>query len=275
MSRTCSTVSGIGTAKALSSGDDHVCAVLDDGTVQCWGDVRVANSVPRTVSGLADAVGVVASGAFFSTGGLFSCAVLADGGVRCWGDNRYGKLGNGSLSNSTTPVAVTGISTAVAVAASDDDACALLADGTVACWGQYSGGVLGGLGVTAVAGGPPVTVPGVSDAVALAMSVTHSCALRADGTLVCWGGAAQARGVTAPANTTTAAPVPGLVDVVSIAVGDNFTCARLASGAVQCLGNGANGVLGTGGQVFRVDGVVQNPPTYPSSLTPLNVVGLP
>lgn len=266
------TVSGIGTAKALSSGDDHLCAVLDDGTVRCWGDVRVANSVPHTISGLGNAVGVVASGGFFSTGGLFSCAVLADGGVRCWGDNRYGKLGNGSLTNSTTPVAVTGISTAVAVAASDDDACALLTDGTVACWGQYAGGVLGGFGTPAVAGGPPVTVPGVNNAVALAMSTTHSCALLADGTVVCWGGAAQARGVAAPASTTTAAPVPGLSGVASLAVGDSFTCARLTSGAVQCLGNGANGVLGAGGEVFKVDGVVQNPPSYPSSMVPLGVV---
>jgi alpha-tubulin suppressor-like RCC1 family protein len=272
------TVSGIGTAKALSSGADHVCAVLDDGTVRCWGDkgnVAGATQVPQTVNGVSNAARVVASGAYFSTGGLFSCALLADGGVRCWGDNRYGKLGNGSLTNSAVPVTVNGISTAVEIAASDKDVCVLQADGSLACWGEYSGGVLGQLGVTAVAGGPPVTVPGVANAVALAMSITHSCALLADGTVACWGGAARARGVTSPALTSTAALVPGLSGVVSIAVGNDFTCALLASGSVQCLGSGANGVLGTGGEVFRVDGVVQNPPSYPSSITPLNVVGLP
>jgi len=268
-------VSGIGTAIALSSGDDHVCAVLDGGAVTCWGDVQTVQSLPRMVSGLSNVVGVVAAGGHFSTGGLFSCAVLADGGVRCWGDNRYGKLGNGSLVNASIPVAVTGIANAVAVSASSSDACALLADGTVTCWGEYSGGVIGRPGLAAVPGGPPATVPGISNAVALALSDTHSCALLADGRVACWGGAAQARGVTTPAFTNTAALVPGLSGVASLAVGFNFTCIRSSSGSVRCLGTGANGVLGTGGEEFRLDGVVQNPPPYASSITPLNVVGLP
>lgn len=273
------TVSGIGNAKALTGGGDHLCALLADGTVWCWGDERLdgpgkvlGSAVPTQVTGITTAVAVAATGTHFSTSGLYSCAVLANGGVRCWGDARYGKLGNGSLVNSASPVAVAGISTAVAIATGNTSACALLGNGQVQCWGEYSGGVLGGLGVTAVAGGAPVTVPGISNAVAVSLSSTHACALLADATVACWGGSARARGVASPAFTNTAAPLPGLSSVAAVSVGEGYTCALLTGGGVRCLGTGRNGVLGTGGQAVQVNGVVQNPPAYPNASTPQAVV---
>lgn len=273
------TVSGIGNAKALSAGGDHVCAVLNDGTVSCWGSERLdrpgrvlGSAVPTPVAGLSSVASVSVAGTHFSTSGVYACARLADGGVRCWGDARYGKLGNGSLVNSAEAVAVAGVSTAVAVATGDTSACALLSNGQVQCWGEYSGGVLGGLGTTAVAGGPAVTVPGVNTAVAISMSGTHACALLADATVACWGGAPQARGVTSPNVTATAAALPGLSSVAAVSVGNDFTCALLTSGGVRCLGTGSRGVLGTGGQVVVVNGVVQNTPVYAGSRTPQTVV---
>lgn len=273
------TVSGIASAKALTGGGDHLCAALADGTVWCWGDERLdgpgrvlGSAVPRQVAGLADAVAVAATGTHFSTSGLYSCAVLADGGVRCWGDARYGKLGNGSLVNSASPVVVSGIGTAVAIATGDTSACVVLANGQIQCWGEYSGGVLGGLGVTAVAGGVPVTVPGIGHAVSVSISGTHACALLADATVACWGGAPQARGVASPAFTNTAALLPGLSSVAAVSVGEGYTCVLLTSGGVRCLGTGNNGVLGRGGQAVLVDGVVQSPPSYLNASTPQAVV---
>ena len=59
-----------------------------------------------------------------SAGGEHSCAVLLDGTVTCWGANESGQLGNGKTSPSATPVPVSGITTAVEVAAGEHT-CAL------------------------------------------------------------------------------------------------------------------------------------------------------
>jgi alpha-tubulin suppressor-like RCC1 family protein len=99
-------------ATGVSVSDRDACAVTAGGGVQCWGiddsaygilgDGTGASSVtPVQVSGLTSGVTAVSV-----WGDPSACALTASGGVRCWGDNRYGELGNGSLQNSSVPVAV-------------------------------------------------------------------------------------------------------------------------------------------------------------------------
>ena len=79
-----------------------------------------------------------------STNNSSTCATNATGGVDCWGDNTKGKLGNGSTTNSSSPVAVSAITGALDVSAGASHSCALLSSGgAVKCWGDNTAGELG------------------------------------------------------------------------------------------------------------------------------------
>jgi alpha-tubulin suppressor-like RCC1 family protein len=140
------TVPGLTNVVAVSAGSTHTCAILGNGTVRCWGrngSGRLGNGsninspTPVAVSGLTNVVAI-------SAGASHSCAVLANGTGRCWGDNRKGRLGNGSsAAGSLTPVAVSGLTNAVAISAGGEHSCALLANGSARCWGRNGSGRLG------------------------------------------------------------------------------------------------------------------------------------
>ena len=69
-------------------------------------------------------------------GGYHTCAIVAGGAVKCWGNNSFGELGDGtSVSRSTSPVAVIGLTGVLAIAAGQQHTCALLPSGAVDCWG--------------------------------------------------------------------------------------------------------------------------------------------
>ena len=103
-------------------------------------------------------------------GNSHSCALLSDGTVRCWGYNGGGplgqlgggQLGDGTGNGSSTPVVVSGISTATRVDLGDVHSCAVLSDGTVRCWGRNEYGQLGNGSTTDSL--TPVAVSGISTA---------------------------------------------------------------------------------------------------------------
>ena len=79
-----------------------------------------------------------------SAGGYYAtCGVTTAGAAYCWGLNNYGQLGNGSLTNSSTPVAVSGGLTLATVSAEYQSACGVTPAGAAYCWGSNSVGQLG------------------------------------------------------------------------------------------------------------------------------------
>ena len=111
-------VSGISDATAIASGGAFACALLSDGAVKCWGGNRFGslgngttdNSLtPVPVSGITNAIAIEAGG-FRVTSSVkgHACAILSDGSMECWGQNNYGCLGDGTTSNASSPVPVSG-----------------------------------------------------------------------------------------------------------------------------------------------------------------------
>ena len=101
--------------------------------------------------------------------------------MQCWGYNDYGQLGDGSTTDRSTPVPVSGLGSGViALAAGDAHTCALTAAGGVQCWGYNGYGQLGDGSTTNRL--TPVPVSGLgSGVVALAAGDYHTCALTAAG----------------------------------------------------------------------------------------------
>lgn len=172
---------GIAQATAVSGkGSAFDCAVLSDGSVECWGPFqgRPGASVNST-----DVTPVVMPSVTTTARGLdvgynHACAISPDARtVQCWGSNLGGALGNGTDDNVTGPVTVQGLYTlVVGVASGGAASCALLDDGSVRGWGDHSTG--GSL--------TPVAVPGITDAVAVSAGYANACALTQAGRIACF-----------------------------------------------------------------------------------------
>src|SRR5213594_888893 len=166
------TATGVGAVTAVDLGAFYSCALLQDGTVRCWGDNSTGElgdgtttnaSTPGAVAGIGGAATVTA-------GGFHTCVRIPDGTIQCWGRNNAGQLGDPATTafQSPTPVRVAGLS-ATAVTAGGFHTCALPGDGTVRCWGQNDLGQLGN-GTIDPTGGfnpNPVIVNGITTAVAI------------------------------------------------------------------------------------------------------------
>ncbi|HJL15833.1 MAG TPA: hypothetical protein RMH99_09265 [Sandaracinaceae bacterium LLY-WYZ-13_1] len=187
-------------------------------------------------------------GARLAAGGAHTCLVGSAGRVLCWGANERGQLGDGSGRPQSRPVEVAGLREAVEVVAGQAHACARTRGGEVWCWGAGLRGQLGdgGEGEAHQAVTEPVRVRDLHTVVDLAAGALHTCALRQDGRVLCWGDdAAGQLGDGEPASGRSAVPVEvDLEGVRSLAAGEHHTCAVDEQGAVHCWGAGDARQLG-------------------------------
>jgi alpha-tubulin suppressor-like RCC1 family protein len=256
-------------AQTVAIGADHAC-VLRGGKVKCWGlnwrgELGTGvNTGPESCAGFACSTAPVAVTGLsapvesVAAGGDDTCVLLEGGAVACWGTNDSGQLGDGSASGpdqcpdpcSTTPVVVSGLSGATAVATSGDDACAVLSSGAVECWGSNVEGELGnGTIASGDPGGSPVPtrVSGLTQATAVALGGGYACALLLDGTIRCWGSNSSGQlGNGSTTDSTTPVPVSHITSATAVAAGAFHTCALMADGTVECWGGNYDGELGLG-----------------------------
>jgi alpha-tubulin suppressor-like RCC1 family protein len=198
-------------------------------------------------------------------GSVHTVVLRSDGTLAAWGDNYYGQLGDGSTTQRRTPVAVVNLTNVVAVSCGENHTMALRADGTVWAWGSNRGGQLGiGTAGTGTDRSVPTQVleasQPLSGVVAIAAGMSHSLALKIDGTVWAWGyGYFGALGDGTQNGHSRAGIVPGLTGITAIASHASHSLALQtgggASGSVWAWGPNDQGQLGDGSTVNRLSPV--------------------
>lgn len=226
--------------KQIALGTIAACALLEDGTVACYGggivgtlgraDRPMIDPVPTRVPNLENVAKIFG-------GGYSMCAVLIDETVTCWGpdqsENPYGAR-PGNL------FVVEGLANVVELSVATSHTCALVEGGDVYCFGSNYFGELGD-GTTNNAK-KPVKARSVAGVKALATGAEVTCAVLANGSASCWG--MNDMGQLGQGNTDKLVhgdpmPVLGLDGPVkSIAASSEagVVCALLESGTTKCWG---------------------------------------
>lgn len=244
-------------ATAIGAGVNYACAIRSDGTAWCWGQNTAGQLGDNTTVDRTAPVAVVSTEmpklTSITTGFHHTCAIGVDHSVWCWGGNGDGQLGNNTTSDNHTPVKVTGIASASALALGGRHTCAL-DGGAVKCWGNNDLGQLGNgsTGSSSI----PVAAQVAGGVTAIAAGNDETCAVDGAGGVSCWGANDSGQlgdGMAPDAERMTSTPVamalPGEV-ATQVAVGADFACAVAQSGAVYCTGHNDHGQVG--------------PPTLPS-----------
>jgi alpha-tubulin suppressor-like RCC1 family protein len=255
------------TAIRSSEASSTTCAVLENGTVYCWGDATAnqtgsgatcsqSSCTQPTPARVANLEGV----SNVAVGADHACATKKDGTVWCWGGNGTGQLGLGiPLPDSTphaTPARVPDVSDVDTVFASDGFTVAHTTHNSLFVWGNSARGQLA-LG-TKTPQPRPQSLSSPLDIATAGLGGQHQCAATSSGALFCTGNN-ESFALGLPQSQTTSqcgefsglmqcsyafVPLPQEPSVVGIAAGTNHTCVLRQPSQVACAGSNEKGQIG-------------------------------
>ncbi len=266
-------VPGLSGVTAITAGENHTCALMSDSTARCWGknDKTQLGNNTTTNSATPVPAGGLTGIKYLNAGDRHTCAVLNNGTIQCWGDNEYGQLGNGfNQGIAGNPVQVVGIANAVTVSGGQTHTCAVVDTGAAKCWGRNNVAQLG------VGGGlsdklTSTFVTGLSNVSSIAAGWNHTCAVRNDGAVFCWGDDESGqigKGSVTGNKYNSPQRVAGVTGATQVAVGFRYSCALTNFGETICWGDNTGGQIGNGqsGNNAEVGGTDLNSPVPFQSL---------
>jgi alpha-tubulin suppressor-like RCC1 family protein len=242
---------------SVCAGESHSCALTRSGSLHCWGknlhgELGVGDFAPRSTP-------VEVAGTTFSRvacGGASTCGIASDGALFCWGDNFEGKVGQDDAFTSEDVPRPTRVLADVDfrdVSVGQGHVCAVDRAGALYCWGRNNSAQLG-LGMDSPQVRKPTRVGSASDYLVVAAAQHHTCAVRRNNTLECWGSNAVGELGLGMASTTlvpTPTPVMGEQGYRTVRANWFHTCGLRTNGSLWCWGRNTEGQLGVGDNVPR------------------------
>ena len=183
----------------IAAGKDFAFALKKDGSVWGWGTNDSHQLGPERTDNLGEPeyfirspIQVMAPGSGvieLTAGDRFALAVKGDGSVWAWGNNERGQLANGTAGERKWPPvqAIPPGSGVIAIAAGTRFSLALKKDGSVWSWGSNQFGQLGDGTLDIDRPAPQRILPPGSGIVAIAAGVSHTLALKKNGSILAWG----------------------------------------------------------------------------------------
>ena len=244
------------TVVTVGMGLHHTCAILDDGSLMCWGsdhDGKLGNGLEETSSQYTPVLVDIPDNrnAIAVEGGhTNTCVLFDDGGVMCWGRDHVGQNGDGGSASTThspgANVALPENRSAVDLSVGAYHSCAVLDDFSITCWGWNERGQIGDNSTTHAHSPVMVKLPDGAKATDVDAGVWHTCAVLENSSVYCWGwnkhkqvsGSGWEIHIPQYVNETNS--------VVNVVAAETHTCALAENGTISCWGENSNGQLGIG-----------------------------
>ena len=250
-------VLGLSNVTGVDGGNSDSVAVDSSGAMWAWGHNQSGhwgNGTFTDSTTPVQAAPTLSNALDISSTGSHSLFLLGNGTLWSAGANGEGQLGDGTTTQSATPVQVVGLSNVNAIDALGDNLhnLALQSNGTVWAWGLNNLGQLGN--GTTTNSSIPVQVPGLSNIIEVASNSraspytdSFSMALQSNGTVWTWGANNYGQlGNGTFVNSTTPVQVTGLSNVIAIGTGRGHALALRNDGTVWAWGLNNLGQLGNG-----------------------------
>ncbi len=253
----------------VSANGVHTCGVRTDGSLWCWGSngwgqLGLGDMMERHAPAR---VGSATDWRQVAAGYSHTCGVWTDGSLWCWGWNQFGQLGLGDTTNRTTTARVGSATDWQQVSTSKSHTCGVRMDGSLWCWGSNGQGQLGqgdsGWGTERTM---PARVGSVTDWQQVSAGYSHTCGVRTDGSLWCWGGNVDGQlGLGDTTRRREPTRVGSATDWRQVgAAGGSHTCGVRTDGSLWCWGSNVDGQLGLGDAMDRLSPAeVGRPPCSP------------
>ncbi|MFH1728549.1 MAG: PKD domain-containing protein [Pseudomonadota bacterium] len=241
----------IDNALTVDAGQVHTCALLEEGTIKCWGNGyngKLGNGLTPSSS---DPVNVIdiENAYHISLGSGHTCAMIeansGESNLRCWGLNSSGELGNDGAqysSQSLSPIEVLTISDAKFLDAGLSHTCAIVNDNSIKCWGWNNVGQLGHGDTTSY--DLPQDVENITNAINLGAGTYNTCAVLETGKLNCWGDNTYGKlGNGTQTSSTIPVEVSSIDNVLFVNLFYQHVCASSAD-SYYCWGSNKYGQIG-------------------------------